>query len=138
MVIAAELARHEPVLPVRQHQRRVRVPVVEKSHVVPGGFVDADLAVDGGAGVVHQRGVFAVGGLDDDDECGELFRVREGPVRAWHCYLCGRQEEELVHVVEDGCVRVDVDYAVEFRFAEGEKLRDTFVPWFVGFFKHRN
>ena len=57
------------------------------------------------------------------DELGrQLFRVWELPESARHCDLCGREEEQLVHILENCAVGVEVDHALILRLAESEEF----------------
>lgn len=80
--------------------------------------IELDLAVFGGNSIVGEAVVFAERGLDDQEEGGEGF-IREEPVGAGHGDGCGREEEQLVHSLEQENVRIKMNDSVVVCFTEG-------------------
>ena len=121
-VQGAELAAQETVSAVRQDHGGVGVQGVEDLHVEV--VVLAGRGVRGGG----EPAGFDRGRLQQDEHGGELLLVGEHPVRAHHRDGGGRQQEEVVHVAEDGGVRVEVDNAEVLRLVEGQELGEAGVP----------
>lgn len=122
VVQAAELARQQAVLPVREHHRAVAVEGIQDLHVID---IRPSLV---GPTRRHQPLELGLVRPQQDEEARQLPLLRHQPVRPEHGDRGVGKQEELVQLLQDGDVAVDVQDPLVLHLAPVEEFREAAHP----------